>query len=320
MASLSLNWFSEFFNIVEQHQTITVFHHVAPDGDAYGSSLGLAAFLREKYPDKKVYVGGLETGSLAHFFGSMELLSDEVIAGSLSIITDTANADRIDDKRALSAKESIRIDHHPSDDFYATHNYQEAHISSCSEIVARLCLSTQEVLSETVARYLYAGMLTDTLSFSISSVNSDTLLVASKLLKSGFNLSDLHDSLFQIEDNVYDYISHLRTLSVENELGLVYAIVNQDVINRFNLTINQAKEVVNVFREKQSARIWMLVIEESTDNYRTTIRSRGVVINDIASEFGGGGHVFACATKNLNLRQVAQLIEKLNERLKLTER
>ena len=45
------------------------------------------------------------------------------------------------------------------------------------------------------------------------------------------------------------------------------------------------------------------------------MRSRNVIINDIASQFGGGGHQFAAATKDLDYQQTRQLLDELSLRL-----
>ena len=39
-----------------EYDKIIITRHVRPDGDAIGSSRGLAAMLRLSFPDKKIYV------------------------------------------------------------------------------------------------------------------------------------------------------------------------------------------------------------------------------------------------------------------------
>ncbi|HHX51902.1 MAG TPA: bifunctional oligoribonuclease/PAP phosphatase NrnA [Erysipelothrix sp.] len=302
------------FNTINEADTITIFRHVSPDGDAYGSSWGLYHFLKQQYPSKTILMASQEEGPLLHYFEEADKVSDEIIKNSLAIVCDTANRERIDG-HALIAKKVIKIDHHPANDNYGDINLVTPEVSSCSEMIAHLCLSQVSHLDKKIAKYLYAGMLTDTLSFTISSVNHKTLRVASKLVESGLDIGLIQDALFQIDDNVYDYITYLRANAQETEAGLIYCYIEPDVLERFNLTVNQAKEVVNTFKEKKSARIWLLLIKEQSGLYRTTMRSRNVIINDIASQFGGGGHQFAAATKDLDYQQTRQLLDELSLRL-----
>lgn len=310
------NWSDQFFELVEKSNTITLFRHVSPDGDAYGSSLGLKQYLIETYPEKSIYMVSAEKGSHHDFFQDSDQVSDDIIKESLAIVCDTANAPRVDDQRYQLAPTIVKIDHHPPRDNYAHYNFVEDQISSCSQIIAMLLLEKQQPLSQVVSRYLYAGMLTDTVSFSINSVNHLTLLVASKLLESNIKVGEIHNELFKLSDNIFNYITYLREAAIETDLGLIYCYVEPDILNRFDLSVNQAKEVVNIFKEKESAQIWMLLIKEETGLYRTTIRSRETIINDIAADFGGGGHVLAAATRDLSFDQTKELIEILNNRLK----
>ena len=304
----------EIFEFIEAHDLITIFNHESPDGDAYGSSRGLALFLRQQYPNKEILIASQDSGSLEHFFLKADDVSDELIKESLAIVCDTANSARIDGN-ALLAKKVIKIDHHPALDNYGDINLVDSSISSCSEIIAHLIFSKVPSVSQDIARTLYAGMLTDTLSFSISSVNSQTLLMASKLLESGFDVGEIHNELFQVSDNVYDYVTYLRSHATETKEGLIYCYIEPEILERFNLTINQAKEVVNTYKEKESAEIWLLLIKQPNGLYRTTMRSRNITINDIASDFGGGGHRFAAATRDLDFSQTKELLKELTNRL-----
>jgi nanoRNase/pAp phosphatase (c-di-AMP/oligoRNAs hydrolase) len=44
-----------FFQLVEQYDVITIYRHIAPDGDALGSQFGLKQYLLDTYPHKQVY-------------------------------------------------------------------------------------------------------------------------------------------------------------------------------------------------------------------------------------------------------------------------
>lgn len=309
------NWSNQFYNLIQECDIITLFRHESPDGDAYGSSLGLKHFLIENYPTKQVYMVSAQTGSQHSFFEDSDFVSDDIIANSLAIVLDTANSPRIDDARFKRAQKIVKIDHHPGLDQYGDYNFVEETYSSTCEIIATLLLEKYSVLSQKVSRYLYAGMLTDTVSFSINSVTSETLSIASKLVASGIKIGDIHNELFVVSDNLYDYITYLRQHTTETEFGLIYCYVEQETLRQFNLSVTQAKEVVNVFKEKASAQIWMLFIKEESGYYRTTMRSREITINDIARDFGGGGHRLAAATRDLSYDQTQQLIKALSDKL-----
>ena len=111
--------FTQLLNEIQSHERITVFRHQRPDGDAVFSTLALACFLEDNFPQKQVKVLGSDTYEIINRFDSV---SDEFISDSLAIILDTSTADRIDDERALTAEYRIKIDHHPIVDEYGDLN------------------------------------------------------------------------------------------------------------------------------------------------------------------------------------------------------
>ncbi|NLW29177.1 MAG: bifunctional oligoribonuclease/PAP phosphatase NrnA [Erysipelothrix sp.] len=308
-------WHQKLYNLIEKYDTITIFRHVNPDGDAYGSSFGLGLWLKSHFPNKKIYITGKDEGTLLLYFFPSDFVTDETIKQSLALVVDTANKERISDQRYQYAQKVVKIDHHPYSGNYGDYEFIEESMSSSCEIVTEFIRSFQkEPLSYENARVLYAGMLTDTLSFTIASVTSKTLYLAAWLLESGLDVAQIQDELFLQDSNIYDYVTYLRGIcTVDN--GLVYAYVSTEALAKYQLDFNQAKEFVNVYKSRKDAKIWVLMIEMPDGLFNLSIRSRNIVINDIATKFGGGGHKFASATKNLKFEETQQLLIDLKNRL-----
>lgn len=308
-------WHQKLYNLIEKYDTITIFRHVNPDGDAYGSSFGLGLWLKSHFPNKKIYITGKDEGTLLLYFFPSDFVTDETIKQSLALVVDTANKERISDQRYQYAQKVVKIDHHPYSGNYGDYEFIEESMSSSCEIITEFIRSFQkEPLSYENARVLYAGMLTDTLSFTIASVTSKTLYLAAWLLESGLDVAQIQDELFLQDSNIYDYVTYLRGIcTVDN--GLVYAYVSTETLAKYQLDFNQAKEFVNVYKSRKDAKIWVLMIEMPDGLFNLSIRSRNIVINDIATKFGGGGHKFASATKNLKFEETQQLLIDLKNRL-----
>ncbi|RIM18997.1 bifunctional oligoribonuclease/PAP phosphatase NrnA, partial [Staphylococcus cohnii] len=71
---------------------------------------------------------------------------------------------------------------------------------------------------------------------------------------------------------------------------------------------------VNAIADIQGLKIWVFAVDEGTE-IRCRIRSKGIVINDIASEFGGGGHPNASGVSVANWNEFNSLAEALNNKL-----
>lgn len=114
-----------FENTIEDFDSIVVFSHVKPDGDAYGSSMGLKLALQGLFPEKKCYCVGSYNEPMPEDFEKPIKpgeLSIDIIKNSLCIITDTGTKARIEDPRALEGKFVVKIDHHAPDDHSVTWN------------------------------------------------------------------------------------------------------------------------------------------------------------------------------------------------------
>src|SRR5699024_3974194 len=101
---------------IKQYETIIIHRHVRPDPDAYGSQGALQKLIEVSFPEKKVFVVGEEPDETLHFLNQMDQIEDHTYNGSLVIVCDTANTDRISDDRYHTGEKLIKIDHHPNMD------------------------------------------------------------------------------------------------------------------------------------------------------------------------------------------------------------
>lgn len=98
---------------IKQYDRIIITRHFRPDGDAIGSTKGLASMLKLSFPQKEVYVLNEDSSDyLAFLGGEDEPIDDEKYADALVIVCDTATTDRISNKKYSLGKEIVKIDHH----------------------------------------------------------------------------------------------------------------------------------------------------------------------------------------------------------------
>ena len=50
--------FKQILDEIKSYNRILIHGHIRPDGDCYGSQFGLAAIIRENFPEKDVHVVG----------------------------------------------------------------------------------------------------------------------------------------------------------------------------------------------------------------------------------------------------------------------
>ena len=182
---------------IENFDTITLFRHTHPDGDAFGSQFGLKQWIEDNYPEKKVYALGFDKPQKG-LFPLPDEVEDEVIKNSLAIVTDTANTERIDDPRALSAQRLIKSDHHPLVDDYGDVKFVYPVAAASCEILALMFEEDKDkVFSKECAKRLYRGLITDCLNFTTNNTTAETLRAAAVLCAKGINIKEINREMFE---------------------------------------------------------------------------------------------------------------------------
>ncbi|WP_235846356.1 DHH family phosphoesterase [Merdibacter massiliensis] len=304
---------------IESFDSIVIFRHVLADADALGSQFGLKTWIQERYPEKQVFAIGNSVGASSRYFPCIDQVDDAIIARSLAIILDTSNAARIDDARWQTAVKKIRIDHHIFVEKYCDEELVQPEAAATCEILALLLKEHGEILSKSSAQYLYSGLIADTINFTISSTSTNTLQAAAYLISFGVDVVQLQMQHFGTSLKDFYYENWLRS-QMKFQDGVGYALAKKSDFERFGLTFQQAKEKVFVFSGVFEIKVWALFTQmESVDHeeiYTCSLRSRNIALNDIANNYGGGGHQCACGIKNLTADNMKDLLRDLQVRVR----
>ena len=300
---------SQLLDNIIQYETICLFRHVNPDGDALGSQVGLARWIKLNWPDKKVLLMGEDNHNYS-IYEPMDTV--ENLGTYLSIILDSANQARIDDQRFIAGDMIVKIDHHIEVDPYGDLQMVDVSAGSTCEIVAQWILAQDHLLmNQDVAEMLLSGILTDTQRFSIEATTSNTLRIAASLVDHGANITKLNQALFSQPVEIWK-----RRRALQNEVvfqdHLAYAIIDQSKLDEMGLLDRQAKNFVNMMAGIEEYNIWAIFTQDEQGYFNGSLRSRTHTINDIAARYNGGGHRLACGTNTLTLEMVHSLIEELS--------
>ncbi|MCZ8536276.1 bifunctional oligoribonuclease/PAP phosphatase NrnA [Paenisporosarcina quisquiliarum] len=304
----------QIIDTISAYETIIIHRHVRPDPDAYGSSFGLKEILKASYPDKNIYVTGEHEDTLS-FLAHPDQVSDAQFEGALIIVTDTANTERIDDQRYKSGAFLIKIDHHPNDDAYGDLLWVNTQASSASEMIYDLFEEGQSSanwqLSDDGARVLFAGIVGDTGRFMFSSTSQKTFDTAGDLIKYNFDRTELFNGMYEVERNLLNLQGHIYQHFVMNENGAAYVKLPLETLREFGVTASETSLLVGSLGNVKGIKAWIIFIEEE-DQIRVRLRSKGPVINELAKQYGGGGHPLASGASVYNWKDADEVIAKLN--------
>lgn len=301
-------------------KSIGISAHVRPDGDAVGSSLALYLYLKKTCPDADIKLF-LEPApdSLGHL--PLELIdSSYCYEGTFDVyFALDAAADRIGDAEAFfaSAKKKINIDHHISNAAGCGDvNMVNPKAGSTAEVL--FALMEEDMLDMDIAMALYTAMIHDTGVFQYSNTSPETLQIAAKLIGFGFNFPRIIEESFYQKSFLQNQImGKVLTESVRFlDDRCVYGSVDRATMDAFGAKKSDFEGIVNQLKNTKGIDCAIFMYEMEDGMYKVSMRSNeNVNVSEIASCFGGGGHVRAAGvTMNGSVEEIiAQLKEKIQE-------
>lgn len=304
---------------IKEYDTIIIFRHFRPDGDAVGATKGLREILRLSFPEKKIYLINNDYSNYVSFLGDEdEKADDELYKDALGIVIDTATLERISNPKYTLCKELIKIDHHMDTNPYGDISWVESERSSASEMIADFYMTFSDELkiSPEAAAYIYTGIVTDSGRFRFRSVSGDTLRRAAYLLDMGIDTDFLYANLYMKEFDSLKFQGYAYRKMKMTENGVLYIFIGKKMKKKFGLTNEEAGAAVSFMDSIKNSLIWMAFIEGDDGSIRVRLRSRFVTINSLAEKHNGGGHACASGATVYSRKEMKLLIKEADEHLK----
>lgn len=290
---------------------------MGPDPDAITSEIALRDSILYTFPHKKVYAVG---AGVAKFkaYGSLDKLDEEALNNPLLIVLDVPNISRIDGVDVKKYKEIIKIDHHPKEDTMGRISWTDETSCSTAQMIAELIIMTRLKLNKAVAENLYLGIVSDSDRFLLSYTSPKTFNIAAYLVnKEHLDLKKLYDILYERPLNEIRFQAFLAMNMNVSENGFGYIKIKEEDLKEYNVDNATPSNLVNNFNFIKEVLAWCFITYDTKLKlYKLNIRSRGPVINEIASKYNGGGHKFACGARIEKMEDVDKLLEELDDACK----
>ncbi|MDD6888846.1 MAG: bifunctional oligoribonuclease/PAP phosphatase NrnA [Bacteroidales bacterium] len=305
---LDENKIKELRKLLETCDNIVITSHIAPDGDAIGSSLGLAGVLNAIGKTVKVITPDMPPRNLMFLPGAKEIVvyskysefAEKLIHDADLIFAldynDLKRIDKVGDAVASATAPKVMIDHHlmPSD--FVDVKISHPEVSSTSMLVFRvLCrLELFPYIDKNVAACIFTGMMTDTGNFSYNSNDPDLYVVISELLKKGINKDAIYSKVYnsntadRLRLNGYAIAQKMKVY--ENYRGALITLT-RDELNSFHYQKGDTESLVNMPLSVPEL-VFSFFLREENDYIKVSSRSKGnFPVNKICEDhFNGGGH------------------------------
>ncbi len=308
------NVYKNIYKKIKKYNKIVIARHVGPDPDALGSSIGLKEIIKATFPEKDVYVVGTPASKF-RYLGALDKFQDSMYENSLLIVTDTPDKKRVDGVDVDKFKEVIKLDHHPFIERFGEIEIVDEKASSASQIVMELVIKTKLKWSKTAAENLFIGLVADTDRFLFSYTTPKTFELVAQLIKeTNIDFSSLYTNLYLRPFKEARFEGYIANNMIVTENGFAYSKLTEDILKKFDVDAATAGNMVNNFNYLEGIYAWAVFSEDSNNNnIRGSIRSRGPIINEVASHHNGGGHKFASGVRLKDFEEVDNIATELDE-------
>lgn len=305
------NELSSVLDALMSAQRIVITAHELPDGDAIGSCLALRALLKAKGKDAEVVLPAADIGATSVLDDAKGITDSAGFDFSgrpdLFVCLDCSEPSRICDKRFcdwIGAVPTVNIDHHGKE-LFGDFNYVVVDGSSTGELVFNLFDAAGLKPTREAAEAIWCALVTDTRRFSLPSTTASTLRCAAVLLECGARTAWLNDVLFSQETpGLFD----LRTRAMKSlELWCggkvsVISLRPEDFIETGcrKKDADEFPEIPRGIKGSSVAIFFYPYPETKPEVTKVSIRSREgapMTAREIASHFGGAGHVDSAGAK-----------------------
>ena len=305
----------KIYKKIKKYNTIVIARHIGPDPDAVCSQIALRDTIKATFPSKNVYAVGMSVSRFKSF-GTLDKINEEELDNPLLIVLDVPNISRIDGITFSRYKEVIKIDHHPYEDKMGDTELVDTTSCSVAQLIGELVLNTRLKITKEVAENIFLGIVSDSDRFLLQYTTAKTFKIVNQIIeKTNLDFTNLYVRLYERPLNEIRFQGYLAQNLITTENGFAYIKITTDDIKNFGVDSSTASNMINNFNYIKEIKVWTFITyDQKSTMYKVNIRSRNVVINDIAAKYHGGGHKFASGVRTTNEADIDNLIKDLDER------
>jgi phosphoesterase RecJ-like protein len=316
-----INMWTAIKELIYQHKRFILSSHTNPDGDALGSELALAALLRSL--DKEVAIIN-NNPTPAHYrfldrAGEIRVFDPQrdasiIAQAEVIFVLDASAGWRRVGKALGQALEQSRakvgcIDHHLGSADFADVAVIRDEAAATAELIYDLFRDMAVEVTLPVAEAIYVALMTDTISFRTSATSPQAHYIAAELLQCGVVPSKLYAQVYEQYPPGRLLIQGEALSGLHLEYGgrLAWYELEQEQLRKYNITYDDLEHFPSMGLTVKGVKVSLFLVEIAEDATKISLRSRdGIVVNEVAERFGGGGHSTAAgAVIRRPLRQAA---------------
>ena len=283
--------------VIRQSRTVLITSHEGPDGDAIGSSLGLAAFLRAVGKEVVVHLAD-PVPELYRFLPGAEHVRSDIPDQDfdLAFVLDVGEFRRAGKLFGAFTRigQTINLDHHLTCENFGTYNLIDEQAAATGLLVWRIAKAYGFTADYATALCLYVAVLTDTGSFRYSNANREAFEAAGELVEQGgLNAWKVSEKLYESQPRkrLELLAMALPTLEFIRDGQAASLVVTLDMYAKTGASAELTDGFVNYPRSVAGVEVAIFLRQLDERTFKVGFRSKGAVnVAVLAQAFGGGGH------------------------------
>ncbi len=299
---MKIDWLP-MVELIRSHDRFLLTSHQRADCDAIGSEMALALIL-EALGKQVVIVNADEVPEHISFmdpYGRVAVLGVtaplEALRGfDVMIVVDTSAWGQLGGMaevlRSFRGVKAV-IDHHASEDDLGAQVFKDSTAEATGRLILQLAKELGVPLTPDIAAPLFAAIATDTGWFRFPSVTADTFAALAKLTAAGARPASTFAQLFEQHSLPRLHLRGRILERVKPECGgrMMWTHVSAADFRETGAQKTDTEDVINMLLTVKGVEVAVLFVELEPLVTKVSLRSRsGFDVNQLAAQFGGGGH------------------------------
>ncbi|MBI4863114.1 MAG: bifunctional oligoribonuclease/PAP phosphatase NrnA [Candidatus Riflebacteria bacterium] len=302
--------FTQLAEALLSRKCVALTTHIVPDGDGLGAAFALKYGLARLGVLSEVVLGS----SVARRYdfvappAQTRIYPTQVSASWLDRFDAVVVLDCNDWKRIGSLADAfprdiakICIDHHVARAGFADVTVLRTDVSAAAEIVYDfICEDRKVPLDAEMALPIYTALYSETGGFSYSNTTTRCHRLAARCLELGVEPAAVHSALHERQS-----IAALKLLAraldrlrIDRTGKLAWIALELADFSASGASADDTSTLVQYARSIEGVEVAILMFEDEPDSVKVSFRSKGLLdMNELAREFGGGGHPRAAGAK-----------------------
>jgi phosphoesterase RecJ-like protein len=283
-------------DVIAENASFLVTTHESPDGDAIGSALALANYLKGLGKDITIHISD-PVPEIYKFLPMSDMVLPNLPDRDYDVcfVLDVGEFHRagkqVNDCGRFGV--IINLDHHKTCENFGQINLIDPDAAATGSLVQRLISAAGHSPDYSTALCIYVAVITDTGSFRYSNANTEAFSVAAEMISRGVNAWDVSSHLYesQPKGRLELLALALSTLCFSDCGRFASLTVTLDMYEKTGTDAELTDGFINYPRSVQGVEVAIFFRQLQTLLFKVGFRSKGRVdVSWLAEVFGGGGH------------------------------